>query len=77
VPVPGAVVAVSKPWAYWTGDGGRTWRDLGVRVDAYYPRGLWEPTAGRLLLVGQSGSDNAYGTDSQILMQTITMDVAR
>jgi hypothetical protein len=67
------VLHVTEPGIHWTADGGQTWHNLGLPRMAYYPKSL-QLHDGRILVLGHQGSDDPYGVDQVILMDSFRLE---
>ena len=74
VTIEGVVLHVTEPGVHWTADAGQTWHDLGLPRMAYYPKSLQLPD-GRILVFGHLGSDDPYGVDQAIVMDSFRLKV--
>ncbi len=70
----GMVLHVTEPGIHWTVDAGQTWHNLGLPRMAYYPKSVQLPD-GRILVIGHQGSDDPYGVDQAILMDSFRLEV--
>lgn len=58
---------------HWTADEGKTWqRVIDLPAPAYYPKGL-QLADGRILVFAHVGSDDPYGTDQKIVLDTFRL----
>lgn len=59
--------------AHWTADEGKTWQPIkNLPWPAYYSKGL-QLADGRVLVFGHIGSDDPYGTDQKIVLDTFRL----
>ncbi len=70
----GVVLHVTEPGVHWTADAGQTWHNLGLPRMAYYPKSL-QLTDGRIIVFGHLGSDDPYGVDQAIVMDSFRLKV--
>jgi hypothetical protein len=71
----GLILHVGTDGVNWTGDLGKTWQRLNVPGTPYYPKAL-QLGDGTILCLGHRGSDDAYGSvDQAIVQQTFRLRV--
>jgi hypothetical protein len=70
----GVVLHVTEPGVHWTADAGQNWHNLGLPRMAYYPKSV-QLADGRILVFGHVGSDDPYGVDQAITMDTFRLKV--
>jgi hypothetical protein len=70
----GVVLHVTEPGIHWTADAGQNWHNLGLPRMAYYPKSL-QLADGRVLVFGHLGSDDPYGVDQAIVMDSFRLKV--
>ena len=68
----GVVLHVTEPGIHWTTDAGQTWHNLDLPRMAYYPKSL-QLADGRILVVGHLGSDDPYGVDQAIILDSFRL----
>jgi hypothetical protein len=72
----GLILHCATDGIYWTADVGKTWAKLDIPGTAYYPKGL-QVEDGKIIIIGHVGSDDAYGTvDQSILQQSFRLRAA-
>ncbi|MBI4583004.1 MAG: exo-alpha-sialidase [Planctomycetes bacterium] len=64
----GVILHVATDGVWWTAGAGARWEKLPVPGSPYYPRAA-QLADGRILVVGHRGSDDAYGSVDQAIVQ--------
>jgi hypothetical protein len=70
----GVVLHVTEPGVHWTADSGQSWHDLGLPRMAYYPKSV-QLADGRILVFAHLGSDDPYGVDQAVVMDSFKLSV--
>lgn len=73
----GIILHLATDGVSWTTDLGKTWKRLNVPGTPYYPKAL-QLKDSTILVVGHAGSDDAYGSvDQRIIQQTFKLRITK